>query len=34
MSESEKIVEIERKIIGTELKIKDLIKEIRQLKKL
>lgn len=29
MSESEKIVDLERKIIGTELKIKDLIKEIK-----
>jgi chemotaxis regulatin CheY-phosphate phosphatase CheZ len=31
MTESERIVDLEQKIIGTELKIKDLIKEIKQL---
>lgn len=34
MSESEKIVELERKIIGVELKNKELQKEIKYLKKL
>lgn len=29
MTESEKIVDLEQKIIGTELKIKDLQKEIK-----
>lgn len=34
MTESERIVDLEQKIIGTELKIKDLIKEIKQLNKM
>ena len=34
MSESEKIVDIESKIIAAELKIKELIKEIKHLKRL
>jgi len=34
MTESERIVDLEQKIIGTECKIKDLLKEIKQLNKM
>lgn len=34
MTESEKVVDLESKIVGTELKIKEVQKEIKNLKKL
>ena len=34
MTESERVVDLEQKIIGIELKNKDLNKEIKQLKKM
>ena len=34
MTESEKVVELEQKIVGVEMKTKDVIKEIKNLKKI